>query len=111
MTFLTESLIVFLKLIKERVDSYRSKELEINKYFDINGADVKHTVKKDNKYTLEKVPNPWKQVYVLVPGNAEYGGWLDKLGYGNVYNLYKEILNILKNTKYQEGPKPENNVI
>ncbi|ADR25120.1 HAD family acid phosphatase [Mycoplasmopsis bovis] len=99
------------KTNKERVDSYRSKELEINKYFDINGADVKHTVKKDNKYTLEKVPNPWKQVYVLVPGNAEYGGWLDKLGYGNVYNLYKEILNILKNTKYQEGPKPENNVI
>nr|WP_307914806.1 hypothetical protein [Mycoplasmopsis bovis] len=46
-----------------------------------------------------------------MPGNAEYGGWLDKLGYGNVYNLYKEILNILKNTKYQEGPKPENNVI
>ncbi|MCE6057185.1 HAD family acid phosphatase [Mycoplasmopsis agalactiae] len=99
------------KTNSERVNSFRDKNLEINKYFNIDGADVKHTVKKDNKYTLEKVDNPWKQVYVLIPGNAEYGGWLDKLGYGNVYNLYEEILKIVKNSKYQEGPKPENNVI
>lgn len=48
------------KINSERVNLFRDKNLEINKYFNIEGVDVKYIVKKDNKYILEKVDNFWK---------------------------------------------------
>lgn len=48
------------KINSERVNLFRDKNLEINKYFNIDGVDVKYIVKKDNKYILEKVDNFWK---------------------------------------------------
>lgn len=48
------------KINSERVNLFRDKILEINKYFNIEGVDVKYIVKKDNKYILEKVDNFWK---------------------------------------------------
>lgn len=48
------------KINSERVNLFRDKNLEINKYFNIDGVDVKYIVKKDNKYILENVSNFWK---------------------------------------------------
>ncbi|ADV34863.1 Uncharacterised protein (plasmid) [Mesomycoplasma conjunctivae] len=38
----------------------------------------------------------------MVPGNSEYGGWLDSFGYSETYkNIYDELKKILANPKYQ----------
>ncbi|WP_029513849.1 HAD family acid phosphatase [Mycoplasmopsis primatum] len=99
----------------ERVQLYRDQNLGISKFFMAEGANAKHVEKvtKDKKttYTLKEVANPWKQIYVLIPGNSEYGGWNEKLGYGNVYDFYQEILKIVNNKKYKTGPSAENPTI
>nr|AAF15562.1 ORFC1 [Mycoplasmopsis fermentans] len=68
----------------------------------INGAPGLRFVKKtDGKYGEFQKTTYW-QGYSMVPGNSEYGGWLDSFGYSETYkNIYDELKKILANPKYQ----------
>ncbi|RMA78993.1 putative secreted acid phosphatase [Metamycoplasma subdolum] len=70
--------------------------------FDANYLEAK---KVGNKYELSEVADR-PNAYILIPGNSEYGGWLDYYGYKTTFkNLYEELKAILADPKYEKGPE------
>lgn len=95
----------------DRVTSFLKTEVEgakMQTLFTIDGG-------TGIRYVYDKTTNKWKwekldytQAFVMVPGNCEYGGWLDEFGYEDTYyNLYQALKSILNDKRYQNGPTQE----
>ncbi|QSB07766.1 hypothetical protein JS510_01425 [Mycoplasma tauri] len=96
----------FDSISKYKTNSERNQiyDNQIKDYFKFEGSNVKHfnTVSKK----LEDVNSPWKQVYIMVPGNALYGGWNREYGYGSVEKFYEAIKEIQNDPKYKKDIEP-----
>ncbi|AZG68965.1 acid phosphatase [Mycoplasma struthionis] len=75
--------------------------------FSVNGAKAHTWNLKTNKFD----ENDFQQAYIMVPGNAEYGGWNREYGYGNVQKFYEAIKKIVSNPRYQSGPSATDNIV
>ncbi|QCZ36791.1 HAD family acid phosphatase [Mycoplasma nasistruthionis] len=83
----------------ERVALYRNTE-KFADLFTVNGGDGL----KYDENTKKLVKLGYKQAYVMVPGNAEYGGWNEPYKYGQIGEFYKAIKEIVNDPRYQTGP-------
>ncbi|WP_338822402.1 HAD family acid phosphatase [Mycoplasmopsis felifaucium] len=88
----------------EKVKTYLDED-GLRKLFMPEGGEG---LKYDTK-TKKFVKLGYHQAYIMVPGNAEYGGWTDEYGYGNYYDLWKALQAIQENPKYAQGPSADAN--
>ncbi|VEU78269.1 HAD family acid phosphatase [Mycoplasmopsis columbinasalis] len=63
----------------------------------------------DDKNKLKDPKKFWKnlsynQAYVMIPGNAEYGGWAEPYGYGEFKKFYEAMKKIAETPDYQKAP-------
>ncbi|UUD36802.1 5'-nucleotidase, lipoprotein e(P4) family [Mycoplasmopsis californica] len=98
----------FDRLSKGKANDERNKIYTENKklqaLFTTTNANALVAKKDGESYILEEVTNR-PNAYILIPGNSEYGGWLDPYGYKNTFkNLYEELKAILADKKYETGP-------
>ncbi|UUD35526.1 acid phosphatase [Mycoplasmopsis caviae] len=86
----------------ERTNQYLKTEGMRELFTNIKGAEgLKYVKKADGKYGEFKKQTYW-QGYSMIPGNSEYGGWLEEFGYGDTYNMiYQELKSILADPRYQ----------
>lgn len=86
----------------KRTQQYLKTEGMKELFTSVKGAQGLRFVKKaDGSYGEFQKTTYW-QGYSMVPGNSEYGGWLDPYGYTDTYNnIYKELKGILADPKYQ----------
>ncbi|TPI02961.1 HAD family acid phosphatase [Mycoplasma struthionis] len=91
----------------ERTGLYKAQRTWMKDIFSVKGA-MAHTYDKaSNQFTT----GDYKQAYIMVPGNAEYGGWNERLGYGNVKNFYDAIKQLVSNPRYESGPSATDNIV